>query len=89
LRGAGLLCGKVPIVKQNVSLVTIDIVIVSLLAIEIVMRRRRPQLECGLEAARTDEPAVELFKRVARGLYSSGCAGLERRESLNFQDKDK
>jgi membrane-associated protein len=40
--GAGLLFGNVPIVKQNFSLVTIGIVVVSLLpvVVEFVMRRR-------------------------------------------------
>jgi len=40
--GAGLLFGNVPIVKQNFSLVTIGIVIVSLLpmAVELIKRRR-------------------------------------------------
>jgi membrane-associated protein len=40
--GAGLLFGNVPIVKQNFSLVTIGIVVVSLLpmAIEYLKRRR-------------------------------------------------
>jgi membrane-associated protein len=40
--GAGLLFGNVPIVKQNFSLVTIGIVVVSLLpvAFEYVSRRR-------------------------------------------------
>jgi membrane-associated protein len=41
--GAGLLFGNVPFVKQNFSLVTIGIVIVSLLpmAVELLMRRRQ------------------------------------------------
>jgi len=41
--GAGLLFGNVPIVKQNFSLVTIGIVVVSLLpmAMELLMRRKR------------------------------------------------
>jgi membrane-associated protein len=42
--GAGLLFGNVPIVKQNFSLVTIGIVVVSVLPVlfEVVARRRRP-----------------------------------------------
>ena len=40
--GAGLLFGNVPIVKQNFSLVTIGIVVVSLLPVAIEALRRRP-----------------------------------------------
>jgi len=41
--GAGLLFGNVPIVKENFSLVTIGIVVVSLLpmAVEVLAARRR------------------------------------------------
>ena len=43
--GAGLLFGNVPIVKENFSLVTIGIVVVSLLPMAVeYMRRRRPTL---------------------------------------------
>jgi membrane-associated protein len=43
--GAGLLFGNVPVVKQNFSLVTIGIVVVSLLpmAVEYVRHRRKPE----------------------------------------------
>ncbi len=50
--GAGLLFGNVPIVKQNFSLVTIGIVIVSLLpmAVELALRWRRPRGEVEPES---------------------------------------
>jgi membrane-associated protein len=44
--GAGLLFGNVPVVKQNFSLVTIGIVVVSMLpmAIDVLLRRRKQRL---------------------------------------------